>query len=208
MRIEKLEITNFRGIERLEMQQLKDCVVIAGQNGAGKSCIFDAIRLLKSYYGMYFTGELNSWFNEFGIDFQRNPAKTSMILRDKGQPATIRCEFSFSASEKTYIKEHASPYYNPNIISSAIATQSSGGYATSGSSSFILSAQPAAGQKLKVLQHEIELDRVVGELSFNSEWKLVSTKPSPLLEFIFSHYIVPHIGVIDYHSAHRNYSRE
>ena len=51
MRIENLRISNFRGIREVEMRGLGTMVIIAGQNGSGKSCIFDALRLLKSVYG-------------------------------------------------------------------------------------------------------------------------------------------------------------
>ncbi len=51
MKIENLHIANFRGITEVSLSSLGSMVVIAGQNGSGKSCIFDAIRLLKSVYG-------------------------------------------------------------------------------------------------------------------------------------------------------------
>ncbi|MFB9792492.1 AAA family ATPase [Shinella granuli] len=58
MRISRLDIKNFRGINLLKMNGLGDTIIIAGQNGSGKSCIFDAIRLLKSSYGGY---QYNEW---------------------------------------------------------------------------------------------------------------------------------------------------
>jgi AAA15 family ATPase/GTPase len=66
MRIEALLIQNFRGISRVEAKGLGDTVIIAGQNGSGKSCIFDAIRLLKSTYGGYQQNEWQQFFGEFG----------------------------------------------------------------------------------------------------------------------------------------------
>ncbi|MGH3430264.1 MAG: AAA family ATPase [Terriglobales bacterium] len=51
MRFLSLEVRNFRAIERFAVEDLTDFVMIAGQNGSGKSCVFDAIRLLKSFYG-------------------------------------------------------------------------------------------------------------------------------------------------------------
>jgi AAA15 family ATPase/GTPase len=49
VKINTLLIENFRGISRLEARDLGDTVIIAGQNGSGKSCIFDAIRLLERF---------------------------------------------------------------------------------------------------------------------------------------------------------------
>jgi len=53
MKIENLRISNFRGIKEVALENLGNMVIIAGQNGSGKSCIFDAVRLLKSVYGGY-----------------------------------------------------------------------------------------------------------------------------------------------------------
>ena len=53
MKIDAFTIENFRGIKRVSASNLGDTIIIAGQNGSGKSCIFDAIRLLKSVYGGY-----------------------------------------------------------------------------------------------------------------------------------------------------------
>ena len=53
MKIDSLTIKNFRGISDVSLNDLGSMVIIAGQNGSGKSCLFDAIRLLKSIYGGY-----------------------------------------------------------------------------------------------------------------------------------------------------------
>ena len=68
MKIENLEIYNFRGIREVHLNNLGTMVVIAGQNGSGKSCIFDAIRLLKSLYGGYQANEWQQWMGEFQIN--------------------------------------------------------------------------------------------------------------------------------------------
>jgi uncharacterized protein YPO0396 len=46
MKLQSLKIINLRTIRRFEINDLGNFVVVAGQNGAGKSCVFDAIRLL------------------------------------------------------------------------------------------------------------------------------------------------------------------
>ena len=53
MKIVNLLVENFRAINRVELSDLQDMVVIAGPNGCGKSCILDSIRLFKSVYGGY-----------------------------------------------------------------------------------------------------------------------------------------------------------
>jgi predicted ATPase len=51
----------------VSLDSLGNVVVIAGQNGSGKSCLFDAIRLLKSVYGGYQANEWHQWMGEFQI---------------------------------------------------------------------------------------------------------------------------------------------
>ncbi len=69
MKIESLLIKNFRGIKSCTLSDLEGMVVIAGQNGSGKSCVLDAIRLLKSVYGGYQANEWHHWMGEFQINF-------------------------------------------------------------------------------------------------------------------------------------------
>ncbi|WP_407070023.1 AAA family ATPase [Marinobacter sp.] len=53
MKIKYLKIENYKAIKSLEISDLKETVVIAGPNGCGKSCIFEAIKLFKTTYGSY-----------------------------------------------------------------------------------------------------------------------------------------------------------
>jgi AAA15 family ATPase/GTPase len=48
VRINSVLIENFRAIQRLELTNLDRTIIIAGQNGSGKSCVLDAIRLATS----------------------------------------------------------------------------------------------------------------------------------------------------------------
>ena len=59
MRFENITIENFRAIKHVDIDAANgSMIVIAGPNGCGKSCIFDAIRFVKSAYGGY---EDNEW---------------------------------------------------------------------------------------------------------------------------------------------------
>lgn len=68
MRLNQLHVENFRAIADLTPEDLSNSVVLAGPNGCGKSCVLDAIRLLKSPYGSYQQDEWQSWFGEFAIN--------------------------------------------------------------------------------------------------------------------------------------------
>ena len=88
MKIDDLEITNFRGIRSTNLHALEHMVVIAGQNGSGKSCVLDAIRLLKSVYGGYQQNEWHHWMSEFQINFS-NSADLATLLNDSNHELRI-----------------------------------------------------------------------------------------------------------------------
>ena len=78
MRIKHLTIDNFRGITHVDLDNLKDAIVVAGPNGSGKSSIFDAMRLWKSTYGSYGADEMQHWYNEHGL--QQGSGKVIIAL--------------------------------------------------------------------------------------------------------------------------------
>ena len=53
MRIESLEVQNFKVLRHLKLEEIPDLVVIAGPNGSGKISLFDAIRVFKEAIATY-----------------------------------------------------------------------------------------------------------------------------------------------------------
>ena len=53
MRIASLEISNFKAIRHLKLDDIPDLILIAGPNGSGKTALFEAIRILKESFGGY-----------------------------------------------------------------------------------------------------------------------------------------------------------
>lgn len=53
MRIESIEITNFKILRHLKLDGIPDLVVIAGPNGSGKTALFDALRVFKEAIATY-----------------------------------------------------------------------------------------------------------------------------------------------------------
>src|SRR5262245_32325996 len=105
MRISNLSITNFKAISRFSLADLGDVIVIAGPNGCGKSCVLDAIRLLKSVYGGYRQqNEWHSFFSEFQINIEQ-PADLQRLFQDKTQPIRIAATFQLASDEVAYIRE-------------------------------------------------------------------------------------------------------
>lgn len=53
MRIESLEISNFKILRHLKLDDIPDLAVIAGPNGSGKTALFDALRVFKESIATY-----------------------------------------------------------------------------------------------------------------------------------------------------------
>lgn len=211
MKIRELTISNFKAITKVELLNLENTIVIAGPNGCGKSCLFDAIRLLKSIYGGYSNNEWHQWFGEFQID-PRNRFSWIKLLQDPNKELLISATFEFHCNELSYLKNTA------ETILSDIAWQEEvpslrGRYEINNSSlaSEHRNHRPAVEQKVRQ-----ELPRLLNDLEQNSfEAKIfVDTAGKPtitssrVLEIVFSRYDSENIGIIDYHGAARNYSRE
>lgn len=107
MKIDQLKVNNFRGIREVELSNLGNMVIVAGQNGSGKSCIFDAIRLLKSVYGGYQQNEWQQWLGEFQIQMTNRASDFASMFNDATKPLSIGCSFKLSAEERSYIQANA-----------------------------------------------------------------------------------------------------
>lgn len=115
MKINSLLIENFRGIGRVQIDGLGDTIVIAGQNGSGKSCVFDAIRLLKSTYGGYQQNEWQQFFGEFAIQLHGGAKNLQGLFNDKRSPLVIECEFELRPGERDYLNRHAAELLEETI---------------------------------------------------------------------------------------------
>ena len=112
MKFHSLKITNLRAIQRFEISDLDSFIVVAGQNGSGKSCVFDAIRLLKSIYGGYSANEYHQWFGEFQINLQ-DRRSLRKLFRNVDEPIHIEASVSFSPEENEYLSQNAESVVQP-----------------------------------------------------------------------------------------------
>jgi predicted ATPase len=212
MKIESLQINNFRGIRDLSMSNLGGMVIIAGQNGSGKSCIFDAIRLLKSIYGGYQANEWQQWMGEFQINLSNHSSDFLPIFNDKTKELVINCDFRLSEEERKFIIDHDEELLREYIWRSLIPDAYSwGGQKFAMFASQYREREPEVSERVQEAR-----PRLVAELSEQTARGSFSIRPgefpkisdSLTLSVAFSSRRPQEIGVIDYHGAQRHYGRE
>jgi energy-coupling factor transporter ATP-binding protein EcfA2 len=211
MKFHSLKIVNLRAIRQFGINDLGSFVVVAGQNGSGKSCVFDAIQLLKSVYGGYSANEYHQWFGEFQINLQ-DRSSLSKLFRTVDKPIQIEASVSFSPEEEEYLSQHAEPVVQPiawqevtalpvdywTFTRAAVATQ-------------LRQHQPALADAISRLADEVRsavidpLHTLKLEIVPGGE---ISIAPSKFVEVAFQAYAPDNLGVIEYHSASRSYSRQ
>jgi ABC-type lipoprotein export system ATPase subunit len=210
MQITNLEINNFKAIKTAHLKNLGSLVVIAGQNGSGKSAILDAIRLLKSVYGGYQTDDFQQWLGEMKIDFN-SPKSVMSIFNDKELPLTLRMTVKLHQEEKAYLKTNAE-----SLMS--LSRYSMGGAAIGDMRQLFISSTTRRIRKnfeiheraLKsALLSELKKKHLTAELTINpNSTSTPEVKLSLALGALFTNFVPQSLGVIDFHGPHRLYARE
>lgn len=212
MQLRHLEIANFKAITRFRLDGLRDAVVIAGPNGCGKSCVLDAIRLLKSIYGGYQQNEWHSWFGEFQINFNQRPEELLRLLQDRRRELVIEADFAFTEAEKAHVRANATELLTfaawrevvpeladwRTLITAPLASQYRAHHEEV--------VRRATQAKIELLG-ELREDVIRARFRITPRAELIAD-PSRLLELVFSRYEPGQIGVLDFHGAHRRYDRE
>lgn len=212
MKIDNLGISNFRGISDVNLADLGTMVIIAGQNGSGKSCLFDAIRLLKSVYGGYQANEWQQWMGEFQISLTNRSSDFVSMFNDPRRELRIRCDFKLAEDERKYITAHADELLRDKIWRTILPEAYSwGGYRMAMFAAQFRDREPEVAQRAKdeygMLMKELASPTIRGEF-FIPPGSVPQIHNSLTLSVVFSTFRPSQIGVIDYHGAQRHYGRE
>lgn len=212
MKIENLSISNFRGIGDVRLSDLGTIIIVAGQNGSGKSCIFDAIRLLKSVYGGYQANEWQQWMGEFQINLTNRSSDFASMFNDLSRELRIRCDFRLADEERHYISTHADALLREKIWRTILPEAYSwGGYQMAMFAAQFRDREPEVAERAKaeypLLMQELAAQTIRGEC-FVPPGGALQIVNSLALSVVFSTFRPTEIGVIDYHGAQRHYGRE
>ena len=207
MRIVNLTVENFRAINRVELTDLEDMVVVAGPNGCGKSCVLDAIRLFKSVYGGYQPNEWHQWLSEFQIN-PRNPTQMVSLLRNREHPALIEAQIELANEERAFITREMEAMLTELAWKAVVPSwgRSANALATE-QHAYLPRVKEIVGELRPLVVEQLNHRLLLGRLNIRTDGE-ANVLRCPLLEVIFSSFHPGNVGVIDYHGAHRNYARE
>lgn len=208
MRFQQLQITNFRAIARFEVNSLAKMVIIAGPNGCGKSQVLDAIRLLKSAYGGYQTNESMQWFGEF----QMAPNDMSALFRNKTLPVRISATIELADDEKRYLLDNAYQVLEP-IIWAEVTRQPLEIFLFS---NLAYTAQYPQLAPVVAQQTQQTAALLATELNASTHSLSLSIEPNSAINIsnslvarvVFQTFQPDDLGIIDFHSSQRIYTRE
>ena len=214
MKITKLKIENFKAIKSIELDNLSNTVLIAGPNGCGKSCIFDSIRLLKSFIGGYQDNEWHLWFNEFQIKPQNIQQEITKLFQTGDKELKIEAQFEFNSTEKDFLKNEGKFILEyklwkrrvPNFVKQNEYQHYK--FRPVGVEYNQLAQQISKQSEpiFERLKQELVIKKFIAKFTANKNGKFLSSAPLAL-QLAFSIY-EKDFGIIDYHGPHRNYAKE
>jgi len=212
LRIEHLEIQNFRAIDRVSIDSNSTMVVIAGPNGCGKSCVLDEVRLAKSAYGGYDAHEFRNRFGEFQID-PNSAADMKKVLRDKTKGARIQVVITLHGNEVEHLRANADEIGERRAVSILLPgvvfdewrqrLQASGQKAQQ-----VIGQIESLGNAIsRDLNQQLSLSAHQGVVDIHPTG-VVSLAPNSILQAVWSIYEPQSVGIVDYHGPQRYFSRE
>lgn len=211
MRITSLKIKNFKALKNLEVGSLADVVVLAGPNGCGKTCVLDAIRLLKSAYGGYITNETQSWLNEFNVAYKPGHIDAGPLLHSRNFALSIEAQFTLSKEEVAYLGGDIADLVRDMAVNESPDAPFQRFRTFQSLAHQARNSEPAIQAASKRIRAEIEAElstgSLVGKLTIQPDGSY-ELQQSRLLELVFSTFKPTQIGVVDFQNSNRHYKRE
>ena len=218
MKIRRLLIENFKGIQKVHMTDLEEVVTIAGKNGCGKTCLLEGIRLLKSQYGHYSENESRAWWDEKQVDLRRAGA-TRKVLRNTGRRAIVEMDIELTEAEKAYIAQdpnHLAEVMAIRMIAPGIESQIE--YRIRDWSLQNWRAIPGLAERSSEIReraHHIKEDiqqrlasrTTTGRFDIREDGR-IGLAPNHLLSFVFGTFEPRNLGIIEFNPADRRYPPE
>ena len=219
MKITNLKIENFRAIKSLILDNLSNTVLIAGPNGCGKSCIFHAIRLLKSLVGKYQDNELNLWFQEFQIKPGNVHRDIVKIFQAEDKELKIEAQFKLNSAERDFFKKEGRFILEYNLWKASVPNFANNNQPPDSNqyqhyrsrplgaqyNSLALQISKKSASEFENLKKDLLHEKFIVQVVIYKNGNITVSSPK-ILQLAFSIY-EKDFGIIDYHDPHRNYQK-
>ena len=117
MKLLKVQISNFRKLEDISFELSEKLTTIVGQNGTGKTSIFEAIRLAKSILTPDYQNEAQEALNDLGVFVpQTNSIVPDSIQKDKTKQTRICLKFKINDEEINEIDQNISQIATTRLL--------------------------------------------------------------------------------------------
>ncbi|MCA1376225.1 MULTISPECIES: AAA family ATPase [unclassified Bradyrhizobium] len=181
MHLRRLQISNFRALENIDVEFTALVNVIIGPNAIGKTTILEAIRLAKGLLAPRIQNESQQTLFQLGLLSPHMPQRLlpSAITNDPSRPTVVKCSFR-AEPEEISLLEALLPSMIPNF-----ALQSMGQRFADAAQAMNFLNSPMGQQGLQAAQRALteELTRLKGSSSIDLNLTIHHATPSINGEF-------------------------
>jgi len=214
LKLRSLLVHNLRAIRQVEIDGLKDSVVLVGENGSGKTTLLDAVRLLKSLSGEYSQNETAQVLGEFQITTNQGQQPNLGALHgDPSKPVHIEGEFELAEEEKSLLAA------NSEAVVAGVVTSENEVPAMpvpAGRSSATAAGIRRARERVQqlgpeyrgMLTEDLKAKTLRASLTLNVDQRAPIVDRGVALAAMFTTWRPSELGTIIYHPAHRTFSRD
>jgi predicted ATPase len=208
MRMRSLSVSNFLALKYASFDNLPQAIMIAGANGSGKSCLLDAVRLIKSACGSYQTDEWNAFLGERHIDLNRDPRELLAMFRDQSRPVEISASFEFTPDEIAFVADQAE-----QLAEELLIREDQGDAGIPRARRIAPGSQKARQFSNQAKEFAVQVRESLALPQHHARLRMEpnkrpEVKATALLKIAFSTYQPSKLGIFDFHGPSRNYGRQ